>query len=174
MNGYCTLRELKLINYARCKMSQEIFNLICALCMIACSFAAIIYITVSAHRVLTRTEDRVYEDRKKASLAILEPIMDTMLLHKEAKDFFGSKKYTKAIAEFKLYGSDKAIKAFNDLAFLAANVDPINAKYHVKPVLRSIADLIIVIRKDIGYSSTILNYVDILRVIISDIDDYKN
>ena len=70
-----------------------------------------------------------------------------------------------------MFGSDEVVKAYNDLFQYLIKLDSANQKNH-KETMRVFGNFLLEIRKSLGNKSTELNEYDMLRGMLTDVDQY--
>lgn len=120
---------------------------------------------------------KLIEEKRKNYEQILEPIIRLFAgakgnekeLQKAMKQV-QSFEYKKTAFQLMLFGSDSAVNAYNDyFQFLyknEGNLDPYE-------MLKSLGKVVLEIRRDLGNENTALKEFDMLRFMISDIDEVK-
>ena len=127
------------------------------------------------HESNQRENERVYDERRKIYIQILEPTIRIFAntknpsAMKEIIEQVTSFKHRRAMFELNLMGSDEVVRAMN--AFMQ------NAFHSTGDSMDLIAKwsgLLLAIRKDLGNKGTSIKPVEMLRSQITDIDKYMD
>ena len=119
---------------------------------------------------LRRETERLRDERKNTYMEILEPMIKALSginnpdEAESALESLQSFEYRKAMFELNFIGSDRVVKALNDLmqCIYSGSQSPIT-------IMSKLGTLMLTIRKDLGYKKTKLDAVDMLKSQITDI-----
>lgn len=127
---------------------------------------------------LRATEERLRDQQRKIYREILDPYI---LLFSELKAKgspvqalrkITSYEYRKTAFDLNLFGSDEVVKAYNALMQHAYEAES-TQKQDPKKMMRFWGTLVLEIRKNLGNKKTKLDELDMLRGMITDIDEYS-
>ncbi len=108
---------------------------------------------------------------------ILKPIIliysNSETSQDEAIKLLTSYEYRKASFELNFWGSDNVIQSFNLLMQFIYNEDKSDIDEYNKKLLFLFGNFLLEIRKDFGNNKTELNAYDMLKSMITDIDEYQ-
>ena len=125
---------------------------------------------------IRKEKEEMQETRRKSYMKILNPYIS---LFASGANEAGQKKITKEIIscnylrahfEFNLIGSDKAIKAMNQMVQHSRELELGNTSLDQEILIKDWGNLLVIIRKDLGNRKTRLNKKDMLIAHIKDVD----
>lgn len=142
--------------------------------------AIIAIVLENRFKKLNSIEEKLREDRRKIYFDLLEPfvkLFNKETSQKEAIAYLFSEKYRRTSFEVTLIGSDSVVTAYGDLmqeAFKQGkNPSKQSDTNELNPMIILLANLLLQLRKDLEHENTKLTKKDMLRHMITDIDEYK-
>lgn len=126
-------------------------------------------------------EEKLREDRRKIYAQILEPYIRLFSDLKSQKKERTTREVTKKITSYEyrktafdlnLFGSDEVIRAYNELMQHTYKAES-TGKRNSKEMMRLWGKFLLEIRKSLGNKKTELNEIDMLRSMITDIDQNR-
>ena len=128
---------------------------------------------------LNKLNEELRQQRIKKYASIVDPIV--VIYSKvdggpeKAGEILQSIEYRRASFELNFWGSDEVVNAYNDLIQFMYSRDREGYKASdTYDMLRLLGTLFLEIRKDVGNSRSKLQPIDMLRSMITDIDQYRN
>lgn len=123
------------------------------------------------YKKINSLEDKLREDRRKIYFDLLEPfvkLFNRENSREEAITYIVSEKYRRTSFEVTLIGSDAVVRAHGDL--MQQTFHEVNEP---KKMIGSLAALLLELRKDLEHTNTKLTKKDMLRHMITDIDEFE-
>ena len=126
---------------------------------------------ITAHRIEI---EKLRDDRRKVYLGYLKPIIKTWSAAvqggnvQEVASLFTSAEFRERLFEINLMGSDEVVKAVNSMMQAIYLGEP-----DTKKIMMVFGELLLAIRRDLGYDNTQLDAFDMLASQITDIDQYR-
>jgi hypothetical protein len=142
--------------------------------------AIITIVLENRYKKLNSIEEKLREDRRKIYFDLLEPfvkLFNKETNKEEAVAYLSSEKYRRTSFEVTLIGSDEVVAAYGDLMqeTFKQGKEPSHQNYNngLNPMIVLLANLLLQLRKDLEHKNTKLTKKDMLRHMITDIDNYK-
>lgn len=146
-------------------------------------FAAIVGFLVwyvrSQIEALRQAQERLHADRRKVYAEVLNPVIRVFAGIKNPKESqrglkqIASYDYRHAAFELTLVGSDRVVRAFNDMMQYLYRFDTdAGEQADAMELMRFWGSLLLEIRKSVGNPNTDLSWTDMLRPHITDIDSF--
>ena len=140
----------------------------------------ITWIIKSKIEELHAIEEKLREDRRKIYIQILDPYIrlfsglknqNREKIRKEVTRKIISYEYRKIAFELNLFGSDEVVRAYNELMQHTYKAESIGER-DPKKIMHLWGNFLLEIRKSLGNKKTTLDEIDMLRGMITDIDQY--
>ena len=131
-----------------------------------------------AFESIQRSKEQFRENRLKVYLEVLDPILTMLHQVKRGKSGrrqapgFSEDQFRRALVNVKLMATDEVVRALDDMITGFPDDSTRTAEENATKLVNLFGGLLLAIRKDLGNPTTTLTELDMLKVIVTDVEQY--